>query len=144
MGYDGGELAGPSMSAAPSSTWAPLRIGMFRALWLAVLVSNVGTWMQTVGAQWLLVEQSGSSALVALVQTASTLPVLLLALPAGVLADSFDRRRLLLAVQTFQVAVAGTVTVLTALDEMAPGLLLLAFTFLLGAGGPAGERAAPP
>jgi MFS family permease len=60
------------------------------------LVSYVGTWMQTVGAQWLLVSEPHAAALVSLVQTAQALPVLLLALPAGVLADSFDRRRLLL------------------------------------------------
>jgi MFS family permease len=56
----------------------------------------IGTWMQTVGAQWLLVDEPNASTLVALVQTASLLPMLLLALPAGVLADSFDRRRLLI------------------------------------------------
>ena len=68
---------------APQSTWAPLRIGIFRVLWLAVLGSQVGTWMQTVGAQWLLVGEPNAGTLVSLVQTAGTLPVLLLALPSG-------------------------------------------------------------
>jgi len=63
---------------------------VFRALWIAVLFGNIGNWMETVGAQWLLVSQPGNSILVALVQTADTLPVVLLALPAGVLADVFD------------------------------------------------------
>ena len=61
------------MTAAPS-TWAPLRTGVFRTLWIAALVSNVGEWMQTVGAQWLLVHDSHAAILVSLVQTADALP----------------------------------------------------------------------
>jgi hypothetical protein len=53
-----------------ASTWAPLTLGVFRALWLATLVSNIGTWMQTVGAQWLLVDEPNAATLVALVPTA--------------------------------------------------------------------------
>ncbi|MEH1102340.1 MFS transporter [Micromonospora sp. CPCC 205561] len=62
----------PPADASPSA-WAPLRLAAFRSLWLAVLASNVGTWMQTVGAQWLLVGEANASTLVALVQTASML-----------------------------------------------------------------------
>jgi MFS family permease len=102
-------------------------------LWIAVLASNVGTWMQTVGAQWLVVQENDAARWVSLVQTATTLPVLLLALPAGTLADTFDRRRLLLAVQVMLLLAGSTLTVLTALDRMPPGLLLV-FTFLLGVG----------
>lgn len=119
--------------AAPLSAWAPLRNGVFRALWLAVFGSQLGTWMQTVGAQWLLVDEPNAATLVALVQTAGMLPVLLLALPAGVLADTFDRRRLLIAVQIFQAAVAVVLVVLTLADEMPPALLLT-LTFVLGCG----------
>ncbi|BBH69129.1 MFS transporter [Actinoplanes sp. OR16] len=115
------------------SAWAPLRIAAFRSLWLALLASNIGTWMQTVGAQWLLVEESGTDTLVAVVQTASTLPIVLLALPAGALADTFDRRRLLLAVQVFLTGVGVLLTVLTVTDRMQPALLLT-LTFVLGAG----------
>jgi MFS family permease len=118
--------------AAPSA-WAPLRVAAFRSLWLALLASNIGTWMQTVGAQWLLVEQSGTDTLVAVVQTASTLPIVLLALPSGALADSFDRRRLLIGVQTFLVGVGLVLTVLTFAGRMQPALLLT-LTFVLGAG----------
>jgi len=78
-------------NGASTTAWAPLRIGIFRALWIAALVSNIGDWMQTVGAQWLLVHQPHASVLVALVQTADLLPVLLVGLPAGVLADIVDR-----------------------------------------------------
>jgi len=88
-----------SDSTKTVSTWTPLRNGLFRALWLAVLVSNVATWMQTVGAQWLLVGQPNATILVALVQTVDYLPDMLFGLVGGVLADSFDRRRLLMAVQ---------------------------------------------
>lgn len=94
-----------SSSSGTVSIWAPLRIGVFRALWLAVLVSNVAIWMQTVGAQWLLVSQPHASILVALVQTADYLPDVLFGLVGGVLADMFDRRRLLMAVQGFLVMV---------------------------------------
>ena len=123
-------------STAPTpapSAWAPLRIAAFRSLWLALLASNIGTWMQTVGAQWLLVEQSGTDTLVAVVQTASTLPIVLLALPSGALADTFDRRRLLIGVQTFLVGVGALLTVLTLAGRMPPSLLLT-LTFVLGAG----------
>jgi MFS family permease len=122
-----------AVSVAPQSTWAPLRIGVFRVLWLAVLGSQLGTWMQTVGAQWLLVGEPNAGTLVSLVQTAGTLPVLLLALPAGVLADSLDRRRLLIWVQLFQVGVGVALTALTLAGVMTPPLLL-ALTFALGCG----------
>ncbi|MEU0548970.1 MFS transporter [Micromonospora sp. NPDC005979] len=117
----------------PASAWAPLRGAVYRNLWLALLAANIGTWMQTVGAQWLLIHHANASTLVALVQTASLLPILLLALPAGVLADSFDRRHLLIAVQLFLVAVAVALTLLTLTDRMPPALLLT-LTFAFGVG----------
>src|SRR5207302_4660490 len=123
-----------SGSAADDSTaWAPLRQRVFRWLWLGVLISSIGTWMQTVGAQWLLIDAPNAAALVALVSAANTLPVMLLALPGGVLADSFDRRWLLFTVQVYFFIVGILVAVLTALGQMSPALLL-AFTFALGAG----------
>jgi MFS family permease len=138
--------ASSTAQVATPSAWEPLRIATFRSLWLALLASNIGTWMQTVGAQWLLVEQSGTDTLVAVVQTASTLPIVLLALPSGALADTFDRRRLLLAVQSFLVAVGVLLTVLTFAQRMPPSLLLT-LTFVLGAGqaltGPAWQSVIP-
>jgi MFS family permease/quinol monooxygenase YgiN len=124
--------AGPEASAHVSA-WTPLRRTAFRALWLAQLASMTGTWMQTVGAQWLLVDEPNATTLVALVQTMSMLPVLLLALPSGVIADSFDRRRLLVLVQCGSFAVAVVLAVLTAVQQVSPSLLLT-FTFLLGCG----------
>src|SRR5829696_6603104 len=91
----------PAERPAESSAWAPLRQRMFRLLWLGVLISWIGRWMQTVGAQWPLVDEPNAAALVALVQVSTTLPLMLLALPGGILADSFDRRRLLITVQAY-------------------------------------------
>jgi MFS family permease len=122
-----------SASSTTISTWAPLRNRLFRALWLAVLVSNIATWMQTVGAQWLLVSQPHASILVALVQTADYLPDMLFGLVGGVLADTFDRRRLLMAVQGFLVITGAALAALTFAGQMPPALLLT-FTFLIGCG----------
>ena len=102
-------------------------------LWTAQFVSNIGTWMQTVGAQWFLVGASGSPTLVALVQTASSLPILLLALPAGVLADLVDRRRLLLYAQVAMALVAALLAVASMTEELTPLRVLIA-TFALGVG----------
>jgi MFS family permease len=115
----------------PGSAWAPLAHPMFRALWIAQLGSNVGVWMQTVGAQWFLVEETHSSALVAWVQTASLLPVILLSLFAGVLADSFDRRLVLLWSTVLSTLAAAFLTVLAALGDLQPWSLLL-MTFVIG------------
>ena len=127
------EAPPPVPVVGESSAWAPLRQRAFRWLWLGVLISSIGTVMQTVGAQWLLVDAPNAAALVALVQAANTLPVMLLALAGGVLADSFDRRWLLFTVQTYFLIVGVLLAVLTAAGQM-PAALLLAFTFALGAG----------
>jgi MFS family permease len=131
----GGEPAGtlPSVATADSSPWAPLAQGAFRWLWLGMLFSWIGTWMQTVGAQWLLVDAPNAAVLVSLVQVATTLPLMLLALPGGVLADSFDRRRLLITVQAYLFVLGILLAVLTAAGLMPPALLLT-FTFALGVG----------
>jgi MFS family permease len=137
-----GGMGQPAASAAPasaptaadSSAWAPLRQRAFRWLWLGVLISWTGTWMQTVGAQWLVVDAPNAPALVSLVQAANFLPVMLLALPGGVLADSFDRRWLLFTVQAYVFVVCILLAVLTAAGQVPPALLL-AFTFALGAAG---------
>src|SRR4051812_22684485 len=110
--------------AASASSWAPLRIPIFRALWIAVLVSNVGSWMQTVGAQWMLVHQHNASVLVALVQTADMVPDVLFAYAGGVLADMFDRRAMLVVVQACMTAVGLMLAVLTFAGQMPPALLL--------------------
>lgn len=116
----------------PPGALAPLRVTVFRWLWIAGLVSSIGSWMQSVGAQWFLVEQSASPAVIALVSTAAAAPVLLFGIPAGVLGEFMDRRRLLIGVQAAQAAISLVLVVLTAADLMTPALLL-SLTFALGA-----------
>jgi MFS family permease len=112
----------------------PLAIKIFRALWLAGLVSNVGSFMHGVGASWLLTSLSTSPAIVALLQTATSLPSFMLALPAGALADVFDRRRLLLVTQTAMALIAGGLAVVTFADVVTPTWLLV-FSVLLSIAG---------
>ena len=115
------------------SAWSPLKNGLFRGLWIATIVSNVGTWMQDVGAGWLMTSLSSSPSLVALVEAADSLPVMLLALPAGAIADIVDRRRLLIATQVYLMVIAAALGILTWLNVMTPWMLL-GFTFALGVG----------
>jgi predicted MFS family arabinose efflux permease len=124
-------LTSKAETQSVGSPWAPLRLRVFRTLWFVQLGSNLGSWMQTVGAQWLLVGRPHAATLVALVQTATTLPLMLFGLPAGVFADVFDRRRLLLGLQASSVAVTGVMAGVTFLGQMSSALLL-ALTFLLG------------
>src|SRR5882724_7590587 len=117
----------------PVSAWSPLRQSVFRALWIASVVSNIGTWMQDVGESWLMTSLTLSPLLVALVETAGNLPVVLAALPAGALADIVDRRRLLLVMQAWMVIIAAAMGAMALLGYMTPGRLLW-LTFLLGIG----------
>lgn len=116
-----------------TSPWSPLQITAFRYMWLATLVSNTGTWMHDVGAGWLMTSLSPSPVMVALVQTAVTLPALLLALPAGALADIFDRRRYLIIVNVWMsltAALLGFLTITNIMNEW----ILLGLTFSMGIG----------
>ena len=117
----------------PPSAWAPLREPVFRAIWTASVVSNLGTWMHDVAASWLMASLSHSALVIALMQTATTAPVFLLALPAGTAADLMDRRRWLLFSQTWMLLAAGALAVLTGYHLIAPWSLL-ALTFALGIG----------
>ena len=115
------------------SAMAPLREPLFRSLWFAAVISYTGTWMQNVGAGWLMTQLTTSPLKVALVQAATTLPVFLVILPAGALADMVDRRRFLLITQAWMVVAAGLLGILTLLGWTTPWLLLI-FTFVLGLG----------
>ncbi|MGV9599167.1 MFS transporter [Streptosporangium sandarakinum] len=117
----------------PGSLWAPLRRRLFRALWIAQLVANTGTWMQIVGAQWLMGDLGGGAFSIALVQTATTLPVFLLVVPAGALGDILDRRRLLLISQTITFTGAAALAALTA-TGVTTQALLLALSALMAVG----------
>ena len=126
----------PPAEANPSkraSVWGPLRHSVFRALWIASIVSNVGSWMQDVGESWLMTSLTLSPFLVALVETAGSLPVVLAALPAGALADIVDRRRLLIVMQVWMVIVATAMGIMALTGHMTTGRLL-SLTFLLGIG----------
>ena len=124
--------AAPAQAPAPGP-WAPLREPMFRAMWLAVLASNVGTWVENVATGWLMAEMTGSAAMLGLVQAAQTLPVVLLALLAGALADVVDRRLYLLATQLWLMTVATALTLLAAGGWLNPWVLI-ALTFAVGIG----------
>jgi MFS family permease len=113
------------------SAWAPLRNRIYRGLFIAQFVSNIGTWMQSVAAQWFLVEQHSSAVIVALVQTASLGPTLLLGLFAGALADLFDRRRFLIFMQSYAVLVTLALAVLAYMGRLTPTALLM-FTVAVG------------
>lgn len=115
------------------NAWAPLRVPLFRRVWLVFLATQTVTWMQTVGAVEVIGGLGGSAAQLALVQTAISLPGFLLALLAGAVADVVDRRRLLIAMQAWALVVAVALTFLTATGTITiAGVLLL--TFALGAG----------
>jgi MFS family permease len=130
----------PADRPAPPPALAPLARPVFRALWTAALVSNIGYWMQSVGAVWQIGTDGGSPALVALVQTAISLPIVLLGLPAGAAADVLDRRRLLLVTQAWMLVSAAALCVLTLLGAATP-VVVLALTFLLGLGNAANAPA---
>jgi MFS family permease len=119
--------------AVVGSAWGPFRSPTFRAMWLAQFVSNVGGWMQTVGAQWLMLSLTAAAAPVALIQTASSLPVLLFAVPAGAIGDLVDRRRFLLVAQTFMALAAVALGLLEIAGDVTP-VLLLVLLFALGSG----------
>ncbi len=130
------EQAKPMVQAktnSRSSPWAPFRSRDFARMASAQFVSNVGGWMQTVGAQELMLSLTTSATLVALIQTAAGLPVVLLAVPAGAIGDLVDRRRLLIASQSFMLLAALVLAVLALTGQVTPWVLL-ALIFAVGTG----------
>jgi MFS family permease len=113
------------------SLWSPLRLPAFRGLWTGSAIYFTGNAMQVMAASWLMVELTASSFLAALVQTAVFLPMFLLALPAGVMADTTDRRRLIITALTVQVGIVACLTLLALAGWAGPAVLLL-FTFAAG------------
>jgi len=122
-----------SPSTAPVSAWTPLSQPVFRMLWTVWLIANVCMWMNDVAAAWLMTSLDASPLLVALVQSASTLPVFLLGVPSGALADILDRRQYFMATQIWVAAVAVLVSIVVASGTVGPSLLL-ALTFANGIG----------
>ncbi len=124
---------GQNPPAVSLSLWQPLRIPLFRNLLIADFVSDVGAFMQSVGAAWLMTSLSSSPLQIALIQTAAALPFFLLALPAGSIGDIVDRRKLILGTEFWMLAVAAILVVATFTHLITPWLLL-ALTFALAIG----------
>ncbi len=133
MAHDSGPMIEDEPDDERGSALAPFRHGIFRAVWSASLVSNFGGLVQGVGAAWMMTTIATSPYQVALVQASTTLPIMLFALVAGAIADSFDRRKVMLIAQAFMLVVSALLTAFTWLDLMTPWTLL-AFTFLIDSG----------
>jgi MFS family permease len=118
---------------APGATLAPFRYPAFRAIWIANLASNLGSMVQAVGAAWLMTDLTPSHQLLALVQASSTIPIMLLGLFAGAIADNYDRRRVMLGSQLGMLVASALLALLTWQGLITP-FLLLAFTLTVGAG----------
>jgi MFS family permease len=126
-------VAAASKLAPGSGGFAPLRRPVFAVLWAATVLGNTGTFMRDVASSWLVADLSGSPAAVAMVQAAGSLPIFLLAIPAGVLSDILDRRKFLIVVQVGLAAVSGALMLL-ALTGALSVTSLVALTFLGGVG----------
>jgi MFS family permease len=140
------------MPDKPQSSFAPLRQPVFRRIWLASLMSNLGLLIQGVGAAWAMTMLTDRADMIALVQSAFLIPIMLFAIPAGALADMFDRRVIGLCATALSLSAAITLTTISYLGLLTPAIILT-MTFLLGTGmalfGPswqasAGEQVPPP
>lgn len=122
------------VAAPPARTgaMAALRHPIFRAVWITSLVTNFGGLIQSVGAAWMM-SSIASAQMVALVQASVTLPIMLLSLTAGALADTMDRRKIMVTAQTFMLLVSAGLAAMTWMGLVTPWVLL-AFTFLIGCG----------
>ena len=131
---DLGAVSGtPTVPTRRRSLFGPLQEPLFRSLWIAAVVSYTGSWMQNVGAGWLMTSLTMSPLMVGLVQAANSIAVFLVVLPAGAIADVVDRRKLLMLTQLWMVLAAAGLGALTIAGLVTPALLLL-FTFLMGFG----------
>ena len=122
---------------SPAGGWAPMRYTEFRRLWLAQFTSNIGSWMQTVAAQWVMTSLSSSALLLSAISAAGSIPVLLFAIPAGALGDLVDRRRLILAGQLVMLIAAALLAILSAVGALTPWVLI-ALLVMIGIGGALG------
>jgi predicted MFS family arabinose efflux permease len=126
--------AAPVSTATISSPWAPFRRPAFTVIWTATLVANIGGWMYSAASGWLMTDLDPNPLIVSLVQAATTAPMFIFALPAGALADIFDKRRFLIAFETLATTVSAVYAVLVSLKLATPFNLLL-FTFLINIAG---------
>ena len=128
-------MAGPDRITPPAAVGglAPLKHTLFAVLWGATILGNIGSFMRDVASAWLVTDLSSNPAAVAMMQTAATLPVFLLAIPAGVLSDILDRRRFLIAIQVLLGCVSFTLLVMAKTNTLTVETLI-ALTFLGGVG----------
>lgn len=117
----------------PAGSFAPLRQSVFAVLWAATILGNTGSFMRDVASSWLVTDLSASPAAVAMIQAAGTLPIFLLAIPAGVLSDILDRRKFLIAIQAMLALVSASLVVLSHFGLLTVNLLV-GLTFIGGIG----------
>lgn len=122
-----------AQTTSSASGFTPLRQKLFAVLWVATVIGNTGSFVRDVASSWLMTDLSASPAAVALVQAAATLPIFLLAIPAGVLSDILDRRKLLIIIQFMLASVSICLMLLSAWGLQSVGSLI-ALTFLGGVG----------
>lgn len=118
------------VSTEPGS---PFSVPLFRSVWIASLASNFGGLIQSVGASWMMIGLGGSPQMIALVQASTSLPIMLLSLWSGAVADNLDRRKVMLAAQLFMLIVSALLAIGAWVGMLTPWLLLV-FTFLIGCG----------
>lgn len=130
------DAATPASANAPPpvSALSPLQYPIFRRVWSANLVSSLGGLIQSVGASWMMISLAQSADMVALVQASVTLPIMLLSLIAGAMADNLDRRKVMLGAQSFMLVASAALSICAWTGVLTPWLLLT-FTFLIGCGG---------
>lgn len=119
-------------SAAVASAWSAMRYPVFRYLWIATVVSNVGGWMYSAASGWLMTNLNDNALIVSLVQVANSLPLFVLALPAGALADMIDKRRFILTLEILTTIFTALFALAISLKVVTPAVLLL-FILLIGA-----------
>src|SRR5712671_1532325 len=123
-----------STSAKTPSPWSPFRHSVFAVIWTATVVSNIGGWMYSAASGWLMTSLNPDPLIVSLVQVATTLPIFLVAIPAGALADILDIRRFLIVGEAAYTFMSTFFAVIVWLGFATPANLLL-FTFLTGVAG---------
>ncbi len=127
------EAAGEPVPLKPAGSFAPLRQSVFAVLWAATILGNTGSFIRDVASSWIVTDLSASPAAVAMIQAAGTLPIFLLAIPAGVLSDILDRRKFLIAIQVLLGSVSATLVVLSHFGLLTVNLLV-GLTFIGGIG----------
>src|SRR5580658_6163884 len=114
--------APPASAAAAPDAWGALRYAVFRWLWIATIVSNVGGWMYNAASAWLMTTLNPDPLIVSLVQVANSLPLFLFALPAGALADMIDKRRFILALEILTTVFSAVFAALVARHAVTPAV----------------------